>query len=241
MPIGGSGIALRVGHALQNNPFKRRMRVVLYGSVEVAWRAGERPSEVKRCYDLELLGAACQGAIPSVLLVDLASFSVPAQFQKLIGSLGGMQAIALDDAIDDANCERLLRAGFAGVVRRDESPSSLNRALCAVVDGQMWFPRETISRVLRGFLAGRDPNRLTPRESEILALIGSGLSNQQIADQLFISRETVRWHVRGLYSKLGIENRRRAKEYVSTPQMQRGMPVRSESPQNRSHYSQAAG
>ena len=234
-------MVLRAGHALQSNPFMRRMRVVLFSGVEIVWRASERPSEVIRCHDLDRLSELCQGPAPSVLLVDLESFADPALFQKLIGSLSGIRAIALDDEIDDTNSERLLRAGFAGLLRRNGSPATLTRALCAVVDGQMWFPRETISRVLRGFLAGRDPSRLTPRESEILALIGSGLSNQQIADQLFISRETVRWHVRGLYSKLGIENRRRAKEYVSTPHKQRGMPVRSEDGKNQSHYSRAAG
>ena len=235
-------MVLQMGRAPETSPVRPRVRVVLLGDAEVTRQAEELPFEVTHCNDLILLGNLCQGLAPVVLLVDLRLFSEAALFQKLVRCLNGVQAIALadvaDGAVADGNCERLLRAGFVGLVRRSESPSTLLRAISAVVDGQLWFPRETVSRVLRGLLAEKDPNRLTHREGEILALIGSGLSNQQIADRLFISRETVRWHVRGLYSKLGIENRRGAKEYLNASGEAKGMPVQSETRQSR--HSEAA-
>jgi NarL family two-component system response regulator LiaR len=83
-----------------------------------------------------------------------------------------------------------------------------------VGDGQLWFPREIISRVLKGLLIEEDLNRLTSREIEIVRLVGSGLNNQEIADKLFISRETVRWHVRALHAKLGTKDRDSLREYV---------------------------
>ena len=48
---------------------------------------------------------------------------------------------------------------------------------------------------------------MTPRENEILALIAKGCTNREIADRLLVTRETVRWHERRLYSKLGIRDR----------------------------------
>ena len=56
---------------------------------------------------------------------------------------------------------------------------------------------------------GRDRG-LSRRESEILALLVQGLSNRQIADALYLSSETVKTHVRGLYRKLGVNNRVKA-------------------------------
>jgi len=111
--------------------------------------------------------------------------------------------------------------GFVGLLPRHASPETVYRAVCSVADGQLWFPRKTISRLLRASLLRAalfedDLNRFTPREMQILTLIGNGLNNQQIADELCISRETVRWHVRMSYSKLGIEDRRSAREYLES-------------------------
>ena len=238
MPVGGNGIAQREGQIPEANPLMRRVRVVLYGESKIDW-AGELPFEILRCKDATLLGELCRGASPTVLLVDLRAEAAP--FEELEGRLSCPQAIAIDDAASDIDCERLLRAGFAGLLRRNASQATLIRAVSAVANGQLWFPRETVSRVLKGYLAGRDRNQLTPRESEIFSLIGSGLSNQQIADKLFISRETVRWHVRGLYAKLGIENRNGAKEYLRSPHTRAAMPVRSETRREDAQRSRAAG
>ncbi|MBI3668804.1 MAG: helix-turn-helix transcriptional regulator [Acidobacteria bacterium] len=48
---------------------------------------------------------------------------------------------------------------------------------------------------------------LTSRERDILQLIARGLTNRAIADRLCVTHETVRWHIRGLYSKLGVQDR----------------------------------
>ena len=236
MPVGGNGIAQREGQIAEANPLMRRVRVVLYGESKIDW-AGELPFEILRCKDATLLGDICRGVTPTVLLVDLRLQAAPSE--ELDGRLGRPQTIAIDDAASDVDCERLLRAGFAGLLQRNASPATLIRAVSAVANGQLWFPRETVSRVLKGYLAGRDRNQLTPRESEIFALIGGGLSNQQIADKLFISRETVRWHVRGLYAKLGIENRNGAKEYLQSPHTPVPIPVRPETRKEGTHTAPA--
>jgi DNA-binding NarL/FixJ family response regulator len=197
------------------NGLDRAAQLILFGVVDAISQGVERDFEVLRCRDAACLAELREHTKTSVLLVDLEflSDSNRSQLVKHLGRLNAPLAVAFSDSADDQSCEQLLGMGFVGVLRRDTSQEMLGRAIFAVLDGQLWFPRLTLSRLLKGFLI-RTVNRLTAREMEILTLIGSGLSNQKIADRLFISRETVRWHLRSLYSKLGIKGRQGAKEYV---------------------------
>jgi len=108
----------------------------------------------------------------------------------------------------------LLRAGCAGVLDTAASAEMYQKAIQGVSEGEMWAPRLVVSQLARETLLADNPRRLTHREREILAFLGRNLTNQQIADQLFISRETVRWHLRSLYSKIGVSNRPAAVEYA---------------------------
>jgi DNA-binding NarL/FixJ family response regulator len=103
----------------------------------------------------------------------------------------------------------LLHLGCSGVLRSDMPPSELHRAIHAVAAGELWFPRKVLSNAIRNLLSMSNPKRLTQREKEILNLIALGYNNREIAKTLFISRETVRWHVRSLYTKLGTHDRKR--------------------------------
>jgi ATP/maltotriose-dependent transcriptional regulator MalT len=69
--------------------------------------------------------------------------------------------------------------------------------------------RKTVSTVLQSLLFA-SKHRLTFRETEILGLVANGLKNREIAKRLLISPETVRWHLRTLYNKLGTHDRMRA-------------------------------
>jgi len=69
--------------------------------------------------------------------------------------------------------------------------------------------------------------RFTPREQEILECISNGETNRSIAARLFITRDTVRWHLRCLYTKLGVHNRKAVAAFVekgSTPHAARSLP-----------------
>ena len=65
-----------------------------------------------------------------------------------------------------------------------------------------------------GRLTGPDPSRLTPRQLEVLRLIGRGLTDAQIADVLFLSRRTVNAHVRDIFRTLEISRRSAATRYA---------------------------
>ena len=66
---------------------------------------------------------------------------------------------------------------------------------------------------------------MTAREAEILTLVSQGYTNQQIAETLCICRETVRWHMRMLYAKLGVHDRQSAASHALQP----GLNVRKPS------------
>jgi DNA-binding NarL/FixJ family response regulator len=194
------------------------IRVILIASVQTESLSFDQDScfEIHRCDDVTQAARCWSGATASVLLVDLERLSDPERsyLRKQMAHFSSVRVLAIADSIDDKTCENLLRMGCVGSIRREEASQTIARALRAVIAGELWFPRATLSRFLRGFLVAQDPDRLTSRESEILALMDGDLNNQQIADRLFISRETVRWHIKSLHSKLGIRTRRGLREHV---------------------------
>ena len=104
----------------------------------------------------------------------------------------------------------LLRMGCAGFLEHDSSFSTVCRAIECVRSGELWASRKLVSETLKGMLSIVDDCRFTRRELEILRRLAAGYDNRQIADDLFITRDTVRWHLRGIYSKLGVHDRQTA-------------------------------
>ncbi len=193
-----------------------RVRVILIGGVEAESLDEDSPWELLQCEDISQAQPFWESAEASVLLVDLERLSdlEKAHLGKQIAQFTAVRVLAIADSIDDKTCEELIRMGCVGSLPRRVSPATLVRALNAVVAGELWFPRATLSRVLKGFLVAHAPDRLTARELEILALVGADLNNQQIGDKLCISRETVRWHIKSLHSKLGTRTRRGLRDHI---------------------------
>lgn len=95
--------------------------------------------------------------------------------------------------------------GAAGFCSKREPPEQLVDTIMAVAQGRMVFPFIDVSSLATDPLAG-----LTPRERELLAALASGLTNQQMAGQLEISLNTVKFHLKNLYDKLAVGNRAQA-------------------------------
>jgi two-component system nitrate/nitrite response regulator NarL len=95
--------------------------------------------------------------------------------------------------------------GAAGFCSKREPPEQLLDTIQAVATGRMVFPFIDVSSLASDPLAG-----LTPRERELLAALAGGLTNQQMASQLDISLNTVKFHLKNLYDKLGVGNRAQA-------------------------------
>jgi DNA-binding NarL/FixJ family response regulator len=156
-----------------------------------------------------------QGLAPCVFILseegaaDLKPGSVAALLEMNVHTL-----VLLRDT-DDSKTIELIRAGHSGVLSMFNKKRVLRKAVRAVASGEIWAGRRLLSELVRdnalshgSSVLPHDPRKtMTPRETEILELIAKGCTNREIADRLFVTRETVRWHQRRLYSKLGIHGR----------------------------------
>jgi DNA-binding NarL/FixJ family response regulator len=107
-----------------------------------------------------------------------------------------------------------LRAGAAGFVLKGVPTDDLQRAVRTVAGGDSWLDPAVTERVLTTYREGPMPaapgpelDVLTPREREVLALLGEGLSNAEIARRLFLGEGTVKTHVGHIFAKLHVRDR----------------------------------
>lgn len=115
---------------------------------------------------------------------------------------------------DDASVFAAMRAGARGYVLKGAGKLETLRAVRAAANGEAIFSPGIARRLMR-FFAGLDAAarrfpQLTDREQEVLALIGEGKSNEEIAAQLYLSLKTVRNHVSNILSKLQVADRAQA-------------------------------
>ncbi|HSD48554.1 MAG TPA: response regulator transcription factor [Actinomycetota bacterium] len=113
---------------------------------------------------------------------------------------------------------RGLRAGASGFLLKDVAPEELVRAIRLVAEGESLLSPTVTRRLIEEFV--RTPDRsapapaeletLTDREREVLVLIAHGLTNQEIAERLFLSMATVKTHVNRVFAKLDLRDRAQA-------------------------------
>ncbi|MDX3227367.1 response regulator transcription factor [Streptomyces sp. ME19-01-6] len=124
--------------------------------------------------------------------------------------------IMLTTFAEDAFIAHALQAGAAGFLRKADDPRELLRAAHAVAAGGAYLSPRVAARVVTGLRTGqlttgappRHPvDRLTTREHDVLALLGAGLSNAEIATRLDLVESTVKAHVSAILTKLGVRNR----------------------------------
>jgi DNA-binding NarL/FixJ family response regulator len=159
--------------------------------------------------------ALCQRLVPALILIeDNRIQAIPfKQLRDLIGRRD-IQILVFSDRLDDASYADFFNRGCTGVVPYNVTTQILRRAVLAISDGELWLPRRVLSKLAHDAFVKGSVRKVTQRESEVFKLVCLGFTNQQIAEHLFISRETVRWHLRGLYSKIGVETRAGAIRYA---------------------------
>ncbi|MFK0216559.1 response regulator [Streptomyces vinaceus] len=111
---------------------------------------------------------------------------------------------------------RALRVGASGFLLKDTPPDRLLAAISTVHAGEMLFSPRALQGIISAYAGpvARAPHpglaALTPREREVLGLVGAGLSNADIAGRLVLSAATVKTHVHRCMSKLGVSSRAQA-------------------------------
>lgn len=116
-----------------------------------------------------------------------------------------------------------LKAGAKGYLSKDTSSACLIKAIKIVHEGDMWVERRLVNLIVdgynssdtgRGRAADTNPKKLTRREQDVLKCLSKGLTNKEIAQQLFISEKTVKSHVNHIFKKLNVSRRLEAVLYA---------------------------
>lgn len=155
---------------------------------------------------------------PDICLLDIhmpgSGISAAA---KITAELPETAVVMLTVSRNDADLFDALRAGAAGYLLKDTDPDRLPHALAGVLRGEAAVPRELVTRLIEEFRGGRTRRKipligrrgveLTSREWDVLDLLREGLSTEEIAKRLFVSRGTVRSHVATMLKKLNVPDR----------------------------------
>lgn len=170
-----------------------------------------RGAVVVRCpADVEQLASCARKFEAPVVVLDTAfidqcDYAVFAARAR--SSVGPRVIAAVPPDISVSRAVTLLEAGCLGLVSTDASCAELRRAISAVSAGEVWISRMYLSNLVRLFPAADEKPAFSRREQEIFDLLAHGLSNKEIAARLFISAETLRWHMRNLHAKTGVDGR----------------------------------
>ena len=125
--------------------------------------------------------------------------------------------VVLASDLDEDQELALFRAGVRGICALESPPDLLSRVATAVLQGELWIRRALIAKLVDS-LGARDTDMsgatgrfavLTPREIEIVRLIGEGASNKHIARHLAITEQPVKGHLTAIFRKTGVDDRLR--------------------------------
>jgi DNA-binding NarL/FixJ family response regulator len=177
--------------------------------------------------DIRVVGEAMSGeemlqlvpqVRPDVVILDLRmprgdGLSTLAQLRK---SHPDLKVIILSMFEDSEHIDRALHQGASGYVVKSINPLDLPSTIRQVVEGTVYHPRGRGGEggEVGAATATAAPGGLTERELAILRLVAEGLSNLDIASKLYVTEQTVKFHLSNIYRKLGVGNRTEATRFA---------------------------
>jgi len=181
---------------------------------------------LKRADDIEVVGETDDGLSgvemarrlrPDVVLMDIRMPGLDGieATRRIVAdpNLAETKVVMLTTFDADELIYDSLRAGASGFLLKDIEPEDLRKAVRIVAAGEALLAPAVTRRLLESFTRSMSPERmdivegLTEREREVLTLVGKGRSNDQIAEELFLSPTTVKTHVNRTMTKLGVHDR----------------------------------
>lgn len=179
--------------------------------------------------DFEVVAEAADGieavekteqTLPDVILLDLMMPNLDGieATLRIKQKLPESKIIIITSSLEESQVIASIKAGAAGYLLKDSSPLEIEEAIKKVARGETAFPSRITNIMIRELNKPTKPPSkcatLTDRETEILKLIANGMSNQEIADRLFLSVWTVRTYVTCILDKLEVDNRTQATLYA---------------------------
>ena len=210
---------------MSDQPGARVVKVLLADDQTLV-RAGFRVL-LERGHDIEVVGEVADGAAaieavrllrPDVVLMDIRMPVLDGlqATREIVADerLAGVRVVMLTTYEFDEYVFEALRVGASGFLLKDVDPADLRQAVRVAASGDALLS-PSVTRRLIEFVAKAAPRRadperlslLTDREREVMALVGGGLSNDEIARRLFMSPATAKTHVSRAMAKLGARDR----------------------------------
>ncbi len=145
---------------------------------------------------------------PDIVLMDIAMPIMDGieATRKAIEIKPALQVLALSMYGDEKYYQKMIESGVKGFIIKNADIKELEQAIREVASGGNWFSNELLRKVITSIAKKNEEVKLTVRELEILKLICIGLSNEQIAEKLYLSQETIKWHRSNILSKTGCKN-----------------------------------
>ncbi|MFK4089396.1 response regulator [Kribbella sp. NPDC020789] len=180
--------------------------------------------------DIEVVGQAGDGAQaiaaavelrPDVILMDVRMPVMDglAAAREILAGPQAPRVIMLTTFDLDDYVYAALRAGASGFLLKHSTPDELAGAVRVVAAGDALLAPSVTRRLVEDFARAQPvtttaPERLTPRETDVLRLVARGLSNRQIAAELVLAEQTVKTHVSNILTKLDLRDRAQAVVYA---------------------------
>ena len=187
--------------------------------------------------DFDIIGEAVDGEdavtkaqmlLPDVMLLDinmpkLTGIEVAGKLKQLCPTVRVM-ALTIHD--DENYMMKMIQNGAAGYLLKDVEPSVMVQAIRRVYAGESFVEPSLTKKLFHGitnrdeqkspsvFQGYQDVDRLSAREIEVLQLIGRGMSNAEIARELFLSEKTVENHLTNIFRKIQVTDRTQAVLYA---------------------------
>ena len=196
--------------------FREGLSVILKleGDIEVVGLAGTIREAVEAVRRLD----------PDIVLMD---FNLPdgtgvEATKEILRENHHCKVVFITMSDDEENMLAAIHSGAVGYLLKNMSPSKLAASLRSIQRGESALSRGMTRRLMQEFSRTIEPDiagdpalgKLTPREKDILIELGAGKSNQEIADKLVISVNTVKYHVHSILEKLNLQNRREAEKFA---------------------------
>ncbi|MBV7389873.1 response regulator transcription factor [Enterococcus alishanensis] len=178
--------------------------------------------------DIEVVGEAENGEDgylkamdlkPDVILMDLVMEVMDGieSTKKILADWPEAKILIVTSFIDDEKVYPAIEAGASGYLLKTSTAHEIADAIRATFQGERVLEPEVTTKMMEQ-MSNRNRRflhqELTNREEEILMLISQGMSNQEIADELFITLKTVKTHVSNILAKLEVEDRTQAAIYA---------------------------